>query len=155
MQPPFNPHTRPHRSMTHHPQPRGPSVSVLARLLRGCLALILGAGSSVAAAQDVAVGPFTLQAGESATIEFEADIADPFPVTSSSVSNQGQVSSDSGTVLTKVPDTPAAGDPTVTPVIQQIDADVSIAKSGPTPLHKERGRAKRKVSMVIPFLSRA
>jgi len=48
------------------------------------------------------------------------------------VANQGQVSSDSGTVLTDDPDTPAAGDPTVTPVIQQIEADVSVAKGGPT-----------------------
>ena len=112
------------------PYPRSLRPLVLALLLTG---LALGFNAGPAFAQNVQVGPFTLPAGETVTIEFEALITDPFPANASSVSNQGTVTFDgSGPVLTDDPDVIGTNNPTVTPVIQEIDADLSITKSGPT-----------------------
>ena len=108
-------------------------LPTLALLLVTGLVLGFNAGPAFAQVQVPEVGSFTLPAGESVTIEFKADINDPFPTTESSVSNQGTVTfGTSGTVLTDDPDVAGTNNPTVTPVIQEIDADLSIAKSGPT-----------------------
>ena len=73
------------------PYPRSLRPLVLALLLTG---LALGFNAGPAFAQNVQVGPFTLPAGETVTIEFEALITDPFPAEASSVSNQGTVTFD-------------------------------------------------------------
>ena len=59
----------------------------------------------------------TLPAGKSITVIFDAVIANPVPPSATQVSNQGTVSgSNFSSVLTNDPDTPAADDPTVTPL---------------------------------------
>ncbi|MGR8981276.1 MAG: DUF11 domain-containing protein [Gammaproteobacteria bacterium] len=95
------------------------------------IAPLLGMGSAHGSGETVQVGPFTLPPGETARIEFEADIDDPVPADVSSVSNQGTVTSGAmGSVLTDDPDVMGDNNPTVTPLV--FEADVSIMKVGPT-----------------------
>lgn len=66
----------------------------------------------------VGVNVGTLAPGETATITFEAILADPIPDGVTAVQNQGTVSgTDIGSANTDDPDTAAAGDPTRTPVV--------------------------------------
>ncbi len=74
----------------------------------------------------ITVGPFTLPAGQSITITFDARIDDA--VNGTQVSNQARVSgSNFTTVLSNDPDTPAAGDATITQL--DVNADLSLTKS--------------------------
>jgi uncharacterized repeat protein (TIGR01451 family) len=70
----------------------------------------------------------TLPSGKSLTIVFRTTVNTPFMGDSGQVSNQGTVSgSNFPNLVTNDPDTPAADDPTVTPI--DLHPDLSLAKS--------------------------
>src|SRR5262249_7873324 len=86
--------------------------------------LTLEAGSvqvsqgEVAAESPVRAELGEIVAGSSAAVTFRAQVVSPFPSSQTAVSNQGSVTSNELAALaTDDPATPAAGDPTVTPVV--------------------------------------
>ncbi len=78
-----------------------------------------------------------IAAGASATVTFRARVATPFPPSQAAVSNQASVSSaELPAIVTDDPSTPAAGDPTVTPVTvtPQMSIDGASGTEGGGPL---------------------
>ena len=89
------------------------------------------------AGENVTVNIGTLRAGDSVTITFEVTVESPWTGPQPQVSNQGTVTSDSGSVLTDDPSEPGGADPTVTPLllppgISVNDATVAEPASGST-----------------------
>jgi uncharacterized repeat protein (TIGR01451 family) len=81
----------------------------------------------------VGVDLATLSGGESVTVTFDVVVDNPFPSSTGTVTNQGQVTSDDlvGSLLTDDPDEPGAADPTPTdvvavPVITATKTDTSV-----------------------------